>query len=476
MAHYDKATELFASAGDDISKYGNPGEDKVMKLKMDIPLEAGKSVTIFEADKPGRIIGIKIKPAVSLGGKARDIVLRAYWDSDPEPAINCPVGDFFGYAWGEPAMRSLMIGTNDQNENYCYFPMPFRETAKMELFSEGDIDKSLSLQVEIIYSSVGLRENEGKFYSVWRRENPTTKEKPFTFIDTKGQGHIVGAIQQSQGMETGNTYYFEGDDQTTIDGELVVHGTGSEDFYNGGWYDVPGRWEARVSRPLSGCLDYKKHLGRTGGYRIMLGDVYAYRESILQTIEHAPENNELINDYVGVTYFYSLNRPACDMSLPRIADRKVTDPKKLKFATWWNVPVYSSSINNAVIEKRSSGIETEGGWDVRVLSFRGKEEDFFGLHSISFTCEFPASGTYDVSIDVVKGPGQGIIQIFRDEAAVGNEADLYSETMAVSEGITMGRLEFTEGKNQVMFKITGKNDNSEGLGFDLTNIIFDLVE
>ena len=40
----------------------------------------------------------------------------------------------------------------------------------------------------------------------------------------------------------------------------------------------------------------------------------------------------------------------------------------------------------------------------------------------------------------------------------------------------MGRLEFKEGPNQVMFKITGKNESSGGLGLDLTNIIFDLVE
>ena len=62
------------------------------------------------------------------------------------------------------------------------------------------------------------------------------------------------------------------------------HGTGSDDFYNGGWYNVPGRCESRLSFTLSGCLDYKNHLGRTGGYRIFLGDAYSYRESILQTI------------------------------------------------------------------------------------------------------------------------------------------------------------------------------------------------
>jgi len=77
----------------------------------------------------------------------------------------------------------------------------------------------------------------------------------------------VGSILQAQGIEPGNTFFFEGDEQVTIDGELSIHGTGSEDSFNGGWYDVPGRWDGRFSLPLSGCLDYKKPLGRTGGYR-----------------------------------------------------------------------------------------------------------------------------------------------------------------------------------------------------------------
>ncbi len=95
----------------------------------------------------------------------------------------------------------------------------------------------------------------------------------------------VGCVLQSQGFESGKTLYFEGDDVTVVDGVQVVHGTGSEDFFNGGWYDVPDRWEKRLSFALSGCLGYWKHLGRTGGYRFLLGDAYSFGESILQTIE-----------------------------------------------------------------------------------------------------------------------------------------------------------------------------------------------
>ncbi len=473
---YNEVKELFSLAGKNISNYVSPGDGDSQKIKEQLTLNAGQTVKIFHADHPGRVIGIRISPAEELEGKERNIVLKAFWDDDPEPAIVCPVGDFFGYSWGEPAMRSLLIGTNEANENYCYFPMPFEKSGRLELFAEENLVEPITLQTEILFSPIGLKNNEGRFYTIWHRENPTTEGESFTFIRTEGQGHLVGIVQQSQGKEAGNTYYFEGDDQTTIDGEQVIHGTGSEDFYNGGWYDVPGRWESRVSLPLSGCLDYKKHLGRTGGYRIFLADAYAYRESILQTIEHAPTNNDLLNDYIGVTYLYSRNRPTCEFTLPPPEARKVVDPKRIIFAVWWNVPIYSSSINNAIMEKRSSGIIDESGREIRVLSFRGIEDDYFGYHSISFICELPVAGMYEVTLDVVKGPDQGKIQMFRHEAAAGLEADLFNEDVEVSKKIPVGKLHFREGQNIVMFKIVGKNDNSEGLGFNLTNIVFELIE
>ncbi|MCX6905336.1 MAG: DUF2961 domain-containing protein, partial [Verrucomicrobia bacterium] len=113
---------------------------------------------------------------------------------------------------------------------------------------------------------------------------------------------------QAQGFESGKTLFFEGDDQTYLDGELAIHGTGSEDFFNGGWYDVPDRWEKRISFPLSGCLGYAKHLGRTGGYRFMIGDRYAFQKSLRQVMEHAGEKNSILTDYSAVSYLY-LERP-----------------------------------------------------------------------------------------------------------------------------------------------------------------------
>ena len=57
--------------------------------------------------------------------------------------------------------------------------------------------------------------------------------------------------------------FFEGDDLTTVDGELVIHGTGSEDSFNGGWYDVPGRWDGPVALPLGVAVPSGKAIAGT---------------------------------------------------------------------------------------------------------------------------------------------------------------------------------------------------------------------
>ena len=468
----EKARKLFDSYGSDISSYVVPPGGSIERFSTKVRLKPSEAARIFETDRPGRIVGIHISPPEALVDKDRGIILRAYWDGDEEPAILCPAGDFFGYAWGEPATKSLLVGTG-YGVNYRYFPMPFDKSAKIEILSEKSFTKETELEVEVLFVPVARRKNEGSFYAIWRRDNPTIKGKPFTFIETEGRGHLAGFIQQSQGFESGNTYFFEGDDQTTIDGKLVIHGTGSEDFYNGGWYDVTGRWDSKRSFPLSGCLGYKKHLGRTGGYRFLLGGAYSYRRSILQTIEHAPTGNDLLNDYCAMTFLYSRDRPTCKFALPPAAERKVIDLKRIVFATWWNIPISSFSYRNATLTKNS---EKLNGKDVRFLSLKAEGDDSFGHHFICFVCELPAAGEYKISLDAIKGPSQGKVQIFMDEAPVGPQVDLYAAERESALDEYAGTLNLAEGPNKLLFKLVGKHAESQDLGLDLTNIICERVD
>jgi hypothetical protein len=462
--HRDRACELFNGAGADISRFTAPPGDKVEAHESKVTLQPNSSQVVFSADKGGRIVGLRFSPAEAMSGKARDLLLKISFDGDA-PSVLCPLGDFFGYAWGQPAMRSVLAGTSGQTD-YCYFPMPFDKSATVEVVSERST--AVVLRAEVLHTATPRTSNEGKFYALWRRENPTTIGAPYTFIDTEGRGHLVGVVLQSQGFESGKTLFFEGDDQTTIDGELTIQGTGSEDFFSGGWYDVPDRWEKRLSFPLSGCLGYMKHLGRTGAYRMFIGDAYAYRKSLRQTIEHSGEKNNILTDYCSVTYLYSEKRPTTSLTPPPLKDRAVLDPNEVGFPMWWQTPIYAWSFDKASLARKSVKIGDE---DVRYLSLTATGEDWFGSHFLSPTCSVPVAGKYTIYIEAVLGPSQAKMQLFQNENPVADAVDLYADKPTKSGRLPLGALDLDEGPNNLMFKLVGKNEKSSGLGLDLIQVI-----
>jgi hypothetical protein len=467
MQQRERALALFGSTGRDLASQAAPPDATLTVHSQQVSLRPGTAATLLDAQSGGRIVGLRLAPAAALAGKDRDIVLRITWDGAEQPAVLCPAGDFFGYAWGRPAARSLLVGT-DADVNYCYFPMPFDKSAKVELVSDRPDGPPVELHADVITADVPRRENEGRFCAVWRRENPTTKGQPFTFVAAQGQGHVVGCLLQAQGMVPGETPFFEGDDETTLDGETTIRGTGSEDFFNGGWYDVPDRWERNFSFPLSGCLDYQKPLGRSGGYRLMLGDALAFRQSVLQTIEHAPEKNAIAADYVGVTYLYLATAPSWDSALPAVAERRVVDPTRVVFKPAWAVPIRAFTFRNATLTKLD---EELNGTRVGFLRMQAAENDWFGAPFIALECPLPAAGKYRISIEAIEGPAQAVVQLFRNEMPAGPAVDFFAEKRAARSLASLGTIDALEGSNTLMLKLVRKHEKSSGFGLDLATIV-----
>ena len=467
----DRVRAVLGMAGQDMSATVVPEGTRLRTTKTAKTLAPGRSVTLFETKHGGRIVGLRLRPSSAFAGKDRAVVLKVTWDGDSKPAVICPVGDFFGYAWGTPSARSLLVGTTDDT-CYLYFPMPFDRSARIELTSESQSTSPISVEAEVVSADLPRRKDEGRFYALWQRESPTTNGKPFNYVNVEGRGHLVGVTLQAQGSVPGITPFFEGDDQATIDGELVIHGTGSEDFFNGGWYDVPGRWEGRASYPLSGCLEYSRPQARSGGYRLFLTDAYAFHHSLKLDMEHAPEKNDFVADYVGVSYLYLEIPPASGWMLPDLAARAVHDPDRLVFTPGWYVPLHSFSLQNATLSKK---VERIGPAEHRFLSMRAEGQDVFGEHNLSFLCAIPAAGSYRVSLETMNGPAQGIVQLYQNEHAVGDPSDMYTPHRDKGKLVPMGILDLKEGQNQVFFKLTGKNAASTALGLDIVTLVLERI-
>ena len=296
-------------------------------------LRPGRHKTIFRTRRGGRISAIEIDAGDGLEGLYKDILIRARWDGDSLWAINAPAADFFGYAFGRSDMGSALLG-RDGTINYCYLPAPFDRRAVLSLDykrRDGVSQKSVNIKVRVRYSRVKRNPSaEGRLYSCWRRVRPADGEY-HSFLRHKGRGHYVGTILQAQGLTAEDTRFFEGDDSTFVDGSPRIHGTGSEDYFGGGWYGSPGRWDRPINTPLYGCLGYSQPMSRTGGYRFMVADKMSFREEIFCGIEHGPEGCRYPVDYTSVAFYYG-DSPAETQSDPEVVSlREVFVPRKHKF-------------------------------------------------------------------------------------------------------------------------------------------------
>ena len=223
-----------------------------------------------------------------------------------------------------------------------------------------------------------------------------------------------------------------------------------------------------MSFPLSGCLDYLKPVGRTGAYRLFLGDAYSFREGIRQTIEHSGESNSIPADYCSVTYLYSDRNQGGSHLLPPLDARAVHDPQEVIFAAAWQLPIHAWSFDHATLSRRHEKVETE---DVRFLALDCQEKDWFGPHFLSPICDLPATGRYRVEIEALKGPDQAQVQLFQDENPAGEPMDLYSAKREKSGRLMLGSLRLNAGQNNLMFKLVGRNEKSSGLGLDLIQVV-----
>ncbi len=389
----------------------------INSIKQLITLSPGRTATVFKTQAGGRIAGFEITSQSALNEIAKNIDLKITWDDEAAPAVYCPLADYFGYAFGKPSMNGLMAGT-DGKRHYSWFPMPFDKSATVELIYRKNKDQDELSAVSLL--STFYVENkkrnpatEGKFYAAWNRQNPVPNGKAYPMLDAKGKGHFVGVALQSQGLIAGITGFFEGDDSTVIDGELRYHGTGSEDFFNGGWYALLDRWDGGTSLPLSGCLAYSLPLAHTGGYRFFLSDKMAFNKSIFQSIEHAPDHNSWPADYTSVAYYYC-DRNNAQSIQPNNQNTEITYLDTLE--------IYPQ-LTMTTMDERLDAIARWEGHAAKAVFFTVSDETV-----LKYSLDEIPNGDYDVLIEYQKQPNGAAFSLWQRQTQVADWTNTYAAT------------------------------------------------
>lgn len=104
------------------------------------PLKPGETRTLGQVSGPGVITHLWFTIDSPERYHLKTLVLRMYWDDATTPAVETPLGDFFGLGLGEYFMyQSGPISVGSQKALNAYFPMPFRKSARITLTNEGTL-------------------------------------------------------------------------------------------------------------------------------------------------------------------------------------------------------------------------------------------------------------------------------------------------------------------------------------------------
>jgi hypothetical protein len=281
-----------------------------------ITLKAGQEVQLCDIEGPGTIRHIWMTTSKE-PNNLRSLVIRAWWDDQKHPSIECPIGDFMGFAHGKVMPYYSAVHSLGKNAGMnIWLPMPFTRRAKITLTNEGQKNVPLFYQVDYTIGDNHARD-VGRLHVVFRRKNPTAEKQDFVLLPTRNnKGRYIGALIGIRNMHPGQ-WWGEGEIKIYMDGDTefpTICGTGSEDYVclSYGMQETPYLY--------NGCnLDQKNFVSM---YRWHLPDPIYWQKECRITIQQIAWKQGLAetqDDWSTATFWYE---PIPSQPLPPMPDVK----------------------------------------------------------------------------------------------------------------------------------------------------------
>lgn len=455
------------------------GDDNVQSNWDNFNVPPGGTHVLFDTQGPGVIthiwitfLGPEIQPWAPRGSaNHQELMLRMFWDGNPRPAVEAPVGDFFANCFGRRSeVISLPVIVEGGDSYNAFWRMPFRESARIEI--ENQSQKPLSL----LYFNIdwikldSLPKDTPYFYAQYRQEYPVQNGRDYVLLETTGKGHYVGTVL---GVRMRSPAWFgEGDEKIYIDGEEFpsVWGTGTEDYFLCAW------GLQKTSTPYFGVpfFDYRTLGGHVSSYRWHLHDPIVFNTGIKVTLEHmgwmsedenpeyqATSWNEREDDYSSVAFWYQTGSPTFEERAPGADDRRLPSLARV------NVPVQdlmeTQRHGNGEAQKRPGRF-----YPGDVFVYRPPQQAAAWLE---LPIEVHKKEPLRLVINAERTPDGGRFQVRLNGVKIGRTLDFYADEPG---GWTFQLLDFwpDPGTYHLRLEKIGKDDNSTGYSCRIESIQF----
>jgi len=431
-------------------------------------LNAGKTLTLLDADGPGMVTHFWITIADSEYGWPRLLRLRVYYDGAKSPSVDVPLGDFFAVGHGkEKDVNSLMVRNTSQGRaKNCYWQMPYLKHITMTLTNEGerpaamtywqmDYRKYRSLPKDVLY-----------FHALYRQELPAISGRNYTLLDTKGRGKYVGTVMSVITNE--DQWFGEGDDWFYVDGEkeASLAGTGTEDFFSDAW-GLQDQQSLYTGTTASGGFTMGD---RASAYRWQIVDPIPFEKSLHAEIEHEgwtakPDGSvhssfeERPDDFTSVAFWY---QTPFRTDLPEVPIGRARLP-------FGNATVIDAESLLPRVKADQGGFEDQKGvfWEQNIVFFQAKAVGA----SITIPFDVVESGRYEVMPTLISSYDYGTYTAQLDGKPVGGSMNLYASDVLMPQGYPLGRFDLSRGEHILKFTCNGKAGESAGHYFGIHQIV-----
>ncbi|MDH4196635.1 MAG: DUF2961 domain-containing protein [Candidatus Aminicenantes bacterium] len=457
----------------DRTKYITPGETKVL-ADIKGPAVIRHIWLTFSEARPNWL---------EAGGSAApdEIVLRMYWDGAPEPAVEAPLGDFFGAGFGRRLeLRSAPVQVETGDGYNCFWPMPFVRRGLITITNEG-AKNVRSFYYHIDYTEEpDLAADSAYFCAQYNQAFPEKLGADHLVVDARGKGHYVGTVMS--GRARSPLWFGEGDARFYIDGDSKpsVQGTGTEDYFLMAW----GLSESLF--PYFGCTFMSPDIEAVGAeyslYRWHIADPVRFQSSLRFELEHTgwitgdetesgkiEGHVEREDDIATVAFWYQVGQPYRFTKLPPLAARRLPT---LDLVTEGQALLETARHSPGVIELQKGYDWTgegqlffapAGGQPVFEVEFDVRKEEYRGLVLRMTSAE--DYGIYRIFLD-----GKNVRQPADDVTGQRVEDfDLYAPALKVQDHY-LGSFKLAVGKHRLRFEGVDRNPLSKGNAIGLDSV------
>jgi hypothetical protein len=266
-----------------------PGADPGNQVASKVPDAAAKENVVFDVKQAGVIRSIRMTPASGAPGVLDKLSIRV--TTDGTVTADLPVSMFFGgYRGADMKNAKGQPAGYDGKQLYCYFPMPFWKSMKIELINPEAAPLPTACEIGWSDRNPYPEQSTGVF-KVQFNDNVAVKAgaPDFANLNVEGSGTLVGCVSKLTGDIEANFSIFTDDSKTP-----VVETTGGEDYFNHSYGIHPGI-----------CNAYSGGLAEGTAYRFHILDYVPFLNSIKLTQDHAHAfTHDKDGTFLSAVYYY----------------------------------------------------------------------------------------------------------------------------------------------------------------------------